>query len=265
MLVAANEVGQVATSGQERTSTAESAGTISVSVIGKAKSAPTSVELTGSIAADAELAGDALAKFAGSKAAALAAVEKMNLSQVTVETSGFSIGTPIMDPTASILSRTRGTVEPLKVTIQETIRVRMAGIDRFDRQEVIKTLIRLIDVLKESGVTFGPPAGTRILTSRDDGPGIVTFRVDDVRSLEEQAEVEAMKIAQRKAERLARLSGTRIGEVRSVSSSTRGASTYSISGTRTASPEESSKLGDIEIDVVLNVQYSLRQDAPSSR
>ena len=253
--------------GQESTTNStNSIGTISVTGRGKVKALPTTVELVGNIAIEAELAGDALTKFLATKEAAVAAVKKLGLENLQIETGGFAVGpSATNDSSASaILSRSRGVApEAPKVNVQESLRIRLGQIHKMDRNKLAEAIAKLIDAAKESGVTFGPPAGSRnIIISRDDYIGFVIFSIDDTNELREKAEALAMEEARTKATRLAKLSGGGLGEIRSVQETSQ---PYIPSSLRALPPELSPKFDEIEITANLQVQFQILRDEGSGK
>jgi uncharacterized protein YggE len=233
--------------------------TISISGRGKIKVAPTTVELSGMISIESELAGDALTKFRTAKQSFSEAIPKLGIPELTMEMGGFSIGPSGMnDSTAQmIINRSRGTAEPPKVTVQESVRLRLKQIDKLDRDKLFELLAKIIDASKESGVTFGPPPGSnRLSIPREDTQSFVTFTIDEPQAAREQADSRAMQDAHVRAERLAKLAGCPLGEVRSIREVAR-ATEYLSSGLRVTIPEQSSKLEEIEITSVLQVDFKM--------
>jgi hypothetical protein len=117
---------------------------------------------------------------------------------------------------------------------------------------LLETLAKIVDAAKEAGVAFGPAPGTRVSISSEGPPAFATFSIDDASQLREKAETMAMEDARAKATRLAKLSGNRLGDIRSVQES----QLYSAS-LRSLPPEMSSKLDEIEINVTLQVSFQI--------
>ena len=118
-----------------------------------------------------------------------------------------------------------------------------------------------MDVLKEAGVTFGPPSGPRVSITREDVAGIATFSIDDsaeVQQLREKAEALAMQDARTKAERLIKLGNGRLGEIRSLQESQ---SSYITSSLRSLPPEQSARFDEIEINVTLQISFQMLSGA----
>lgn len=224
---------------------------------GKTRARPTSVEVVGTISADAELAGDALTKFRSAKGAALEALQGLGIANLTVEAKGYALGPSTMNQNATelILNRTRGVApEPPKVLMQESLHLRLSAIDKLEYDQVLEALAKIVDGGKEAGVTFGSPQSLRSLSSsREELSTFATFLVDDLAAMREQAEVQALQNARTTATRLAKLSGLELGEIRAVQESN-----YLASSLRPSSPEQSSKFEDLEVSVTLQVQFALR-------
>lgn len=235
--------------------------TIGVTGRGKVKVAPTTVELTGLINIEAELAADALTKFRTAKQSVTAAIQKVGASDLTVEMGGFGIGPSATgDSTAQmILNRSRGAApEPPKVVIQETVRLRLKKIDKIEREKLFELLTKVIDSAKEAGVVFGPlPGSNRISISRDDYQGFATFMIDELQAAREQAESQAIQDARTRAERLAKLAGCRLGEIRSLREVARTSDLATSSILRQPNPEQSQKLDEIEISATIQVDFKL--------
>jgi uncharacterized protein YggE len=247
-------IGMVTTSAAQDTSRG-----LTVTGRGKVKAPPTTVEITGNISAEAELASDALTKFLTTRETAVAAIKKLGIENLQVESGSFAIGPPaaINDISAQlILSRNRQSApEPPKVLMQESVRLRLGQIHKLDRSKLIETLAKIIDTAKEAGVAFGPVVQGRISITRDETPGFMTFSIDDTSEHRDKAETLAMEDVRKKADRLAKLSNSQLGEIRSIQESQ--TPSYVPSSLRSLSAEQSAKLDDMEISVVLNVSFAM--------
>lgn len=222
---------------------------------GRAKAVPDTAEILGTINAEAELAGDALTKFRSARQSALEAVNGLGISDIKVDTTGFSIGPAgPTDSTSQILLRSRGgTPSPPKIAAQEFLRVKLNQVDKMDRDRLVDTLVKVIDAAKEAGVIFGPPPnGPRVSITREDNLSFVTYTLADMNAVRQAAESNALLDARAKAERLAQLSGCQLGEIRSIQESS---VNYLPSSIRSSPPDTSSRLDELEVHVVLQVSF----------
>jgi hypothetical protein len=141
------------------------------------------------------------------------------------------------------------------------LRVRLAEIDKLDRDELMDSIAKIIDVAKEAGVIFGPPPNTsRVSIMREESFGFMSFTVANIEVLHEQAEKEAMRDARNKALRLAQLSGNRLGEIRSVTES----AAYVPPGIRGNTLDATPRLDQVEVTVTLNVTFRAWPEKESS-
>ena len=198
---------------------AESPG-ITVSGIGKVEAMPDTVELIATVVGSAELAGDAVRKYRSNKQRAIQSLNGLNIKGFTVVGSGLSINSGSQN--ASIVAMMQGQANKPKVAdkvvIQERLTASVSGIDTMNAEELLESLIRIVDVMKDVGLVVGPGPKSMIEMqfSRGKPATLATFKLSDTDSLRQKAYAAAMQQARAKAERLAGLAGIQLGDIVSI-------------------------------------------------
>jgi uncharacterized protein YggE len=199
------------------------ASTITVSGSGEAKGRPTVVEMGATVSGEAELAADAVVKFKDARRRAVKAIEDLKLPALTIESRGFTLSQG-MDPNQQQMMM-RGQVATnvkSRVLVTEPLRLIIRGVDKMKDEELMNTVLKVIDAGKDAGLTVGPPAPTNyyqyqmMMNRGETNTGIATFKIENATDLREQAYAKAIENARAKAERLAKLSGVKLGRVVSV-------------------------------------------------
>lgn len=236
-----------------------SGNTISVQARAKVTLPPRVAEITGIIHVESEFAGDALTKYQAAKQSTLEAINKLAIPNLKIETTGFAIGPAASESsTQAMLNRARGVAaEPPKVTVQETIRIRLESIHKIERNDLVTLLAKIFDTAKQAGVHFGPsPTANRSPISRDEYQGYAMYLIDDTSLLREEAEAIALRNARSRAEKLALAAGCRLGEIRAVREMQR-TSELLLGAGRGIPLDQTAKLEDIEVTAHLDVSFVL--------
>jgi uncharacterized protein YggE len=232
---------------------------ISVTSTGEVRVKPAAVELMGVISAKAELAGDAITNFRSTKDEALATLKRLDVAGMSVMTDGLAISSAITDGTSAILRRMQRGEEskPAQVLVKESVKIRIADIDKLEPDALLETLIKVIDAAKEAGVAFGPVDANPIAAiSRKAPPTYTIYKLADEEKAIDQASERAMQNARVRAERLATLAGGKLGRVLSVQEVKY--PSYTLPGVRSRTTEISSEVReDIRVTVSLSVQFQL--------
>jgi uncharacterized protein YggE len=233
---------------------------------------PDVVELVGSISGTAELAGDAAEKYRGSKRLATEAFGKLNIEGLKVEGAGMGVnaGTP-----ANVVAMMQGQEEDAgavpKVSVEESITVRIAGIDTMPAEKVVATLTQIVDAAKDAGVVLGPGPLSMMQVQFTGGrpSSLATFRLSKGDELRAKAYDAALKQARAKAEGLAKLSGVKLGEIVAIrempatpdaDDGQSGMAAYlAIFGAQVtkAAVDSSTQFKPIPVSVRLNVQFAI--------
>ncbi len=198
---------------------------ITVTGGGEVKGRPTSIELRGSLGGDSEMAADALVKYKDAKRRAVDAINNLKIANLAITGEGPSIvnATGGNDQQAMQMAMMRGgqaaTIKP-RVAFNEQMRISMTGVDKLSDDQLAETLVRLLDACKDVGLRIGPPAPTNYyqmqMMGMNQQNNVVTFKLADPAALREEAYKLAVEDCRKRAERLAKLSGVKLGGVRSV-------------------------------------------------
>ena len=195
---------------------------ISVSGSAEAKAKPKLVEIEVRVSAKAELADDALVKHQQALRTVKDAFAALKMPNLKVIERGLSLSPG--DSAAQVQAMMRGmqpaTTEKQQLEISSPVRLQLSGIDSMKPADLFKALGKLLDVARDSGAVVGQ-TGTETYRNmyyggqRTNTP-VVRFVIRDLDEMREQAYERAMADARRRAERLARLSGVKLGPALSI-------------------------------------------------
>jgi uncharacterized protein YggE len=244
---------------------------IVVHAVGTATGRPTHVEMSGKLSADAELAADAIVKFNDAKKRAMAALDGLKNPDLSVKSGGVSIATG-MDSNTQQMMAMRGMATSAagqKVRITETSRIVLANADKLSTQELLDKLLKVLDVAKDAGFVFSQPYTNdyyEMQARAMEGDIVVTFKMLDSSALRDKAYKAAIDDAKARAEKLAELSGTKLGRILSVQESGAGGENNMINAyvvymnRRTGNTEDALSgvtSGELTMRVALTVQFEL--------
>jgi uncharacterized protein YggE len=258
------------------TAEAEDSPGITVSGSGVAEAMPDTVELTATVEGNAELAGDAVEKYRGNKRRFLESLNKLNIKGISIVGSGLSInsGTPVNMMAALQAGQANQPKAADKVAFQERLTVTLAGIDTMSADELLQSVTRIVDVVKDAGVAIGP--GPKSMIEMQFGGAkagaLATFKLSKTDLLRQQAYEAAVKQARATAERLAKLAGVELGDIVSIretvaaskdDASGGGIAAYLalFSGGATSNRPDytSTELQSIPVTVSLSVQFDIKK------
>ena len=127
---------------------------------GSASARPTCVEMSARLSAEAELAADAAVKFRDAKKRALAAMTALKNAKLTVTPGGVTVATG-MDSRSQQMMMMRGFATDngggQKVRITETSRIVLADADKLEADELLGSLLKVLDSAKDAGLSFTMP------------------------------------------------------------------------------------------------------------
>lgn len=206
---------------------AENRSGIAVKATGVVKLRADVLEMEGQVGGNAEIASDAITKYRSNRQRAVEAIEALQIPQLKIDAGRIEI-TSGMDA-AQIQARMRGMAvqaganRPLNVS--EPLSIRLDGIDKLTNDQILETLIKIVDAGKDAGIALGGKAGNPTYNPftgsyESEGPALARFRLSDVEGARQKAFEEAMKNARRQAERLAKLAELPLGSVRSITETT---------------------------------------------
>ncbi len=234
---------------------------------GEAKGKPTSIEIGATISGDAELAADAIVKYRDSKKSAIKALEALKLPSLVIESSGYSI-TQGIDPQAQMMAMRGMAVQTgnnrQRVAVIEQMKIRLKDLDKLKDDTLMETVLKVLDTARDAGLTVGPKQMSPYYQPQVQAPSIVTFKIQDISELREQAYKLAMDDARAKAERLAKLSNVKLGRVVTVqdNNNQRPAQPQVVYYGMVQTGEDelaSGSFSEITMKVVLNVQFEIEK------
>ncbi len=231
------------------------------------------------LSGEGELAADASVKYNDLKKKAVAALEALKDPNLSLAFSGPRVG--LATDAAAQMRAMQGQASDntkQKVQISEQVRLILKGADKLDPDKLIAAVLKVIDTAKDAGLQVGSPPGNYIqmqlaAQTGQGGDTIVVFKIPDRSELEAQAYEKAVADARAKAERIARLSGVKLGRVSFVQDQgapQEGNNQQSLlalvygAATSTATPTdskevESSSLTEIPVTVRLTVKFDIEK------
>ncbi|HEX5443891.1 MAG TPA: SIMPL domain-containing protein [Pirellulales bacterium] len=253
---------------------------ITVTGAGKALAKPDLMELELHAAGEAELMADATTKYEGAVRRITGAVSKLEIAGLKIEPRGIRISDQAADDDEERIvfmpgGGGRQGAAKAHTGISRSLRVVVPKIDHKSETEVIATIAKLLDAAKDAGAAVGPPRRSNayeyIVTADGDtvqpGQGVVTFVVSDPAAAREEAYRKAFADAMRRAERVAKLAGARVGGVLSADE-TDSAQMVIYSGRGANVAEDrlvSNVLEDIPVRVLLQVRFALESNVDQPR
>ncbi|MBX3442205.1 MAG: SIMPL domain-containing protein [Planctomyces sp.] len=236
---------------------------------GEAKSKPNVVELSGTVTGEAELASDAITKYRDNRQRAVDAVENLKIENLSIEGGGVAINSSLSAAAMQAMAQgmpATGTGNN-RLQVSEPLKIRIEGVDKLTTEELLETLVRIVDAGKDAGVAIGPQVeyNPYVYNPRQgQASSLATFRMSDISELRQQAYEGAIKDARTQAERLAKLSGVTLGRVTSVREGTQQNQTqmnvmYYYGAQSASEPDAYStgKLEQITVSVVLQVEFAI--------
>ena len=234
---------------------------ITVTGVGKVNAMPDAMELVGTVRGDGELAGDALTKFFAVANETVDKLKSLGIDGMTVSPQGLAVGQANQGTSTTerlLAARSGRAPEAAKVCVSERLNIRIDGIDKLNRDELLATIVKIVDAGNEAGLAFGRPK-TEIERIRSAGESdYMLFRL--VNTADEQAKARelAMKEARVNAERLADLAGVTLGRVLSIDQLN--TSSYVPSSMR-SEPNTSPTREAIEVAATIRVKFEISADS----
>jgi uncharacterized protein YggE len=253
--------GIVAVQGIAAQDTTEIGRYIKVTGVGKVSSMPDALELVGIVRGDGELAGDALTQFFAEANETIDRLQSLGIDGMTVSRQGLTVGQTIPGTSATerlLAARSGAPPEPGKVFFSERLDIRIDGIDKFDRDEFLTTMVKIIDAGNEAGLAFGKPKTEieRIRSAPE--AGYTLFRLVNTADVQARARELAMQEARANAKELANLAGVTLGRVLSIEAVK--TSSYVPSPLR-SEPNTSPTREKIEVTAAVRVKFEISADS----
>lgn len=244
---------------------------ITVVGVGKVEAQPTIVEMSGTVIGDAELAGDAVTKYRGNRQGAVEALTALNIEGLTIDGGGIAIKSEMNQ--AQIQAMRQGMAAPAgnnKLSISEPLKLRMTGVDQMDTEQLLETIVKIVDAGKDAGVIIGPKLdynpyyGYQGNTS----DSMATFKLDNVDEVKAKAYEKAIADARKQAQRLADLAGVQLGRVTAIregavpTNNRTQQVVYAYPGMTTQQDDDqfsSADLKEITVSIVLQVDFAITE------
>ena len=255
---------------------------IVVSGTGEVKAKPNRAEIVLNNAGKAELTGDAITKYQDSLRRTKQALEGLKIKSLEITPEGLGVATAGGQAGQQVVfnNGNESANVKLEMAISRSLRVALTGIADMPEDELIQTLARILDAAQDSGAKLGSSADQNAMVARmigiaGTGSAAVTFVLDGVEELREQAYQKAFAHAQSRAERLAKLAGSELGAVQAVSEAASGGSNpasvqerimSAVYGVGVKNEKEdqrvtSDKFEEIPVQVTLQVRFALKPKA----
>ncbi len=241
---------------------------------GEAKSRPTQVEISGLVAGDAELAADAIVKYRDAKKHAVDALNNLKLASLAIESQGFTVNQAMDQNMQMQMMRgmQAGANAKAKVQVAEQLRLVLKDLDKIENEKLMDTLLKVLDTAKDNGLVVGPGLPQnyyqmQMAMQQGRAQSMITFKLPDPKDLRDAAYKDAMDNARNRAQRLADLSGVKLGKIVSIREGVVGGSpNVNVSvdpyGNAMRAPTEGTDLTsqmftEIPIKVALTVQFEI--------
>jgi uncharacterized protein YggE len=232
---------------------------------GSVAAKPNLVEIDLEVSAASELSADAIVKYRDARRRLREAFTALKLDNVAVEERGLLVDqkSGMMNP--YFFNFQQNTRTKTEVQLTRRLIVKASNIRKMDEDAVLPLIAKLLDVAQDAGGRVG--GGQQDFNPYFYNPynqfnrGLVRFVLDDFEKLEEEAYEKAIADAKTRAQRLARLSGVKLGPIVGVRE-------IMVPGERTATPDdetprkrlETAKFQDIPVRVELLVRFEVRSD-----
>lgn len=250
-------------------------GGISVSGVGIAKGRPTVVEINTRIVGEADVAADADAKYRDLKKKAVTELEALKDPNLSMEFGGPSVG---LAPDPGAQMRLVQGIAPdnskRRVQVSEQLKLVMKDIEKLDKDALLAAVLKVVDTARQAGLQVGDTPSNYIQAQLQAQTGtnpeaIAVFKVPDRSELEAQAYEKAVADARAKAERIAKVSGVKLGRVLLVqdqATSQEGnqlllAAIYSSAASATPESKEvqSAAMAEIPVTVRITVKFEIEK------
>lgn len=195
---------------------------ITVSAVGEASALPDRMEMFVTTSGSDNLAEDAITKYRDSLRRTVKSFEDLKLANLKIEQQGLGYSTDGAQGKAAMFGPDeKVSAAKSKFTVARRLRIVLTGIDKMPEAKLTETIAKLIDRAKETGSEVGGVSNSSAMMMAMMGRGggsssVVTFAREDTDALRALAYKQAIAKVRRRAERLAELSGARLGPVLSI-------------------------------------------------
>jgi uncharacterized protein YggE len=194
---------------------------ITVEGSGEVRTVPDVVEINLKLSARSELTDDAVVKHRDARKRALETFKALKLENLNLEEKELGLKPGNAQEMMQMMwngmqmSQNKRT----QIEVGSTLRARLVGVGNVQTEELMSTIGKLLDAAQDSGAGVGM-SDSDMMTMRYYGgmqqSALVKFIVTNVSEIREKTYEQAVEDARKRAERLARLSGVRLGPVLAV-------------------------------------------------
>jgi uncharacterized protein YggE len=255
---------------------------ISVSGLGMSKGRPDRVRIEVRIQGKAEITDDALVKYRDARRRLIEALDKLKLKNLRTHEHTVAIAASVSQAAYQAMMNGMATQgeSSSPIEVSGNLRVELTGLDELSPEDVLKTVGKVLDTIKDAGGGLGPSSSEAMMAMRygrmPSGTS-VKFVLRDFKRLRELAYEQAVEDARTRGNRLAKLSGVKLGQVVAVQevhvAGDSGESTvqrtpwyWGETGETAHEPDEISAetLGDVPVTVRLTLRFEISDaDAPA--
>jgi uncharacterized protein YggE len=193
---------------------------ITVEGAGEARTVPDIVEINLKLAAKAELSDDAVVKHRDAKKRAIETLETLKIANLKIEERDLGLKAAVNMQELQMMmwnGIAPAQNKRTQVEVYSTLRARLTGVDKMQLEELMSNIGKLLDAAQDSGGSLGM-SDADMMQMRYYGWGmqqnsLVKFVVSNAKDTREKAYENAVADARLRAERLARLTGVKLGSV----------------------------------------------------
>lgn len=194
---------------------------VSVVAVGEVKAKPDTVVFTGIITESSQKMKDAVTAFRDTRRRSLAAVEGLEIENLSVSTGALSMSVAGNMAQADPFG---GEAKPMPegtLTLTQSVSLTVTGLDKMEDQAVIDLVVGIIEAAREAGIKQAQTDQEMMMMMRM-GLGMpessaAFFRISDPEAVRRKATKAAMDKARADAQFLAELAGGKLGRVVSIS------------------------------------------------
>ncbi len=194
---------------------------ITVEGTGEARSVPDVVEINLKLTARAELTDDAVVKHRDARKRALETFKALKLDNLKIEERDLSLRPGNAQEMWQMMWNGMPASQNKRTQIEvvSTLRTRLVDVGKVPTEELMSTIGKLLDAAQDSGAGLGLSDSDMMMMRYGwnvQQTSLVKFIVTNIGEIREKAYDHAVADARKRAERLARLNGIRLGRVLAV-------------------------------------------------
>jgi uncharacterized protein len=194
---------------------------ISVSGVGICKGRPDRVRIDVRVQGKAEITDDALVKYRDARRRLIEALDKLKLKNLSTTEQSVALAAGVSQ--AAYQAMMNGMAAAAEgsspIEVSGNMEVELSGLNEMSPEDVLKTVGKVLDTIKDAGGSMGPSSSETMMAMRygrmPSGTS-VKFVLGDFKRLREQAYEQAVEDARTRGGRLAKLNGVKLGRVLAV-------------------------------------------------